>query len=63
MKKKKTIYQNNLNHGSDYTPYEGLEITGWPVQTWLRGIKIFDNGEFTALKNLGQYMSRNFSSF
>ena len=51
------------NHGSDYTPYEGLEIIGWPVQTWLRGNKIFDNGEFTTVNNLGKYMSRDFSSF
>ena len=51
------------SHGSDYTPYEGLEITGWPVQTWLRGNKIFDNGEFTTVNNLGKYMSRDFSSF
>jgi len=60
---KKKILQKDLNHGSDYTPYEGLEIKGWPIQTWLRGKKIFDNGKFTSAKNNGQYMSRKFSSF
>jgi dihydroorotase-like cyclic amidohydrolase len=24
-------------NGADYTPYEGLEITGWPLTTILRG--------------------------
>ena len=33
--KKNKIQQINLSHGSDYTPYEGLDITGWPIQTWL----------------------------
>ena len=60
---KKKILQKDLNHGSDYTPYEGLEIKGWPIQTWLRGKKIFDNGKFTSAKNNGQYLSRKFSSF
>lgn len=31
------IRQAALNHGCDYTPYEGMEITGWPVRTLLRG--------------------------
>ena len=26
-----TITQDLMHHGSDYTPYEGLEVTGWPV--------------------------------
>ncbi len=31
------IRQATLNHGCDYTPYEGMAITGWPVRTLLRG--------------------------
>ena len=31
------ISQALLHHGSDYTPYEGLEVTGWPVTTLVRG--------------------------
>ena len=26
-----TISQTLMHHGSDYTPYEGIEVTGWPV--------------------------------
>ncbi|WP_405403124.1 dihydropyrimidinase [Paracoccus sp. Ld10] len=38
------IRQADLNHGCDYTPYEGLEITGWPVRTLLRGQTIAQDG-------------------
>ena len=33
---KKTINRKFLNHGSDYTPYEGWILLGWPIQTWLK---------------------------
>ena len=49
--KVKKIKQADLHHGSDYTPYENLEIKGWPVQTWLRGQKIYEHNKFiTGLK-------------
>lgn len=38
------IRQAQLNHGCDYTPYEGMEITGWPVRTLLRGRTIAQDG-------------------
>ncbi len=38
------IRQADLSHGCDYTPYEGLEITGWPVRTLLRGRTIALDG-------------------
>lgn len=38
------IRQPDLNHGCDYTPYEGMEITGWPVRTLLRGQTIALDG-------------------
>jgi dihydropyrimidinase len=51
-----------LHHGSDYTPFEGIEIKGWPIQTWLRGQKIYDKNNFLKQNNVGQYISRGFSS-
>ena len=38
--RRETIRQERLHHGADYTPYEGLEVVGWPVATWLRGRQI-----------------------
>ncbi|MCO6362075.1 dihydropyrimidinase [Paracoccus sp. 08] len=40
----RSIRQAQLNHGCDYTPYEGMEITGWPVRTLLRGRTIAQDG-------------------
>ena len=57
-----TIRQSNLHHGSDYTPFEGIEVRGWPIQTWLRGQKIYEKNKFLKQNNLGQYISRGFSS-
>ena len=44
-KLKKTIRSSDLNHGSDYTPWEGFEVTGWPVTTNARGRVVVDHGE------------------
>lgn len=32
-----TISQATMHGGSDYTPYEGLDVEGWPITTILRG--------------------------
>jgi dihydropyrimidinase len=34
--KKVTITNALMQHAIDYTPYEGLEVTGWPVTTLCR---------------------------
>ncbi len=39
------ISQTDLHHGSDYTPWEGFEVTGWPVRTILRGQTVMLNGD------------------
>ena len=57
-----TIRQSDLHQGSDYTPFEGIEVRGWPIQTWLRGQKIYEKNKFLKQNNLGQYISRGFSS-
>ena len=43
-----------------FASIQGLDITGWPIQTWLRGNKIYDQNEFQVNKNLGKYISRDF---
>ncbi len=35
------VRQERMHHGADYTPYEGMEITGWPVRTLLRGRTVY----------------------
>lgn len=56
----KTVVINNdiLHHGADYTPYEGLEVTGWPVRVMLRGKTVTDGEALVAAKGLGTYLAR-----
>jgi dihydropyrimidinase len=59
--KEVTIRQQNLHHGADYTPYEGLEVTGWPIRTILRGKTVMADGQVTAQKGDGMYCTRDIS--
>ncbi len=53
-----TLSQANLHHGADYTPYEGLEITGWPIATMSRGRFIVRDGKLVGGKGYGRYVRR-----
>ena len=53
----KPIRQSDLNHGSDYTPWEGLEVTGWPVRTILRGVTVAKDGAPVSAP-IGTYLER-----
>ena len=61
-KLKKTIRQSDLHYGSDYTPWEGFEVTGWPVMTIARGQVGADNGKIVGAKGAGEILSRGKSS-
>ncbi|MGJ4999626.1 dihydropyrimidinase [Bradyrhizobium sp. HKCCYLS3077] len=52
------ISQAGLHHGSDYTPYEGIEISGWPVATMLRGKFVVRDGKLVGAKGDGRYVTR-----
>ena len=39
-----TITQKLMHHGTDYTPYEGFAVTGWPVSTMVRGRFVVRDG-------------------
>jgi dihydropyrimidinase len=47
-----------MQHAIDYTPYEGMEVTGWPVMTMLRGRKVMTNGHVDAEPGYGQFLAR-----
>jgi dihydropyrimidinase len=57
-----TLSQDILHHGSDYTPYEGLEVTGWPVRTILRGQTVMLDGEIAQQAPQGRHLKRAKSS-
>ncbi len=56
--KRMTIANANQHHGSDYTPYEGIEVTGWPVLTMVRGKTVVRDGALVAGKPVGAYQPR-----
>ncbi|MDR1015210.1 MAG: dihydropyrimidinase [Coriobacteriales bacterium] len=47
-----------LHERVDYTPYEGFELTGWPVMTLSRGEVIVREGEFLGSEGRGRYLHR-----
>jgi dihydropyrimidinase len=53
-----TLTQDLMQHGSDYTPYEGIEVVGWPVMTLLRGKVIADDGRVVGEAGDGQFLKR-----
>ncbi|MGD1884542.1 MAG: dihydropyrimidinase [Paracoccaceae bacterium] len=57
-KREEVLRQEILHHGTDYTPYEGFAVTGWPVRTILRGKTIVEDGHLVAKKGIGAYQSR-----
>ncbi|NNU82225.1 dihydropyrimidinase [Halovulum dunhuangense] len=55
---RRTIRQQDLHHGSDYTPYEGMDVTGWPVRTLLRGRTVMQDGQVMNRPGDGIYLDR-----
>jgi dihydropyrimidinase len=53
-----TITNALLQHIIDYTPYEGLEVTGWPVATIRRGEIVMRDGKVQAAPGSGRFLAR-----
>lgn len=52
---RRKIANADLHHNVDYTPFEGLEVRGWPVTVVCRGVIVFDGGEVLARKGRGTF--------
>ncbi|WP_029354532.1 dihydropyrimidinase [Bosea sp. 117] len=57
--RKVTITHDLLHDGSDYTPYEGLEVTGWPMLTMVRGRVVMRDGELVGTADHGSFLARS----
>ncbi|MHB8128787.1 MAG: dihydropyrimidinase [Mobilitalea sp.] len=53
-----TISVNNMHSDYDHTIWEGKSLHGYPVQTYVRGNLVYDNGDFTGTPGLGQFVKR-----
>jgi dihydroorotase (multifunctional complex type) len=51
------VTTERLLSAQEYTPFEGMELTGWPVKTLLRGRTTFTEGE-TVGEPAGSYLKR-----
>ena len=51
-----TVTNAMLHHNVDYTPYEGMEVTGWPVATISRGAVVCRDGALLAQPGRGQFL-------
>lgn len=54
----RTLRHADLHDGCDYTPYEGLSVTGWPVTVILRGQVLIENENSTDASYTGVYLHR-----
>lgn len=57
-----TVTKNLLHENVDYTPYEGIEVQGYPTMTISRGAIVMKEGEFVGQKGAGQFLKRSLSS-
>ena len=57
--KEVTITQDILHHDTDYTPYEGLQVQGWPAATISRGKLVWNNGEEICEPGWGKFLARD----
>ena len=49
------IRHADLHDGADYTPYEGMDVTGWPTTVVLGGRVMIRDGELVGHKGDGAY--------
>lgn len=53
-----TITNALMHHGSDYTPFEGMQVTGWPETTISRGVVVFEKGAPAGPVGHGRFVAR-----
>ncbi len=56
-----TISVDNMHSDlDDYTIWEGKQLHGYPIRTYLRGNVVYiDNGDFVGTPGLGEYVNRS----
>ena len=51
-----TISVANMHSDYDHTIWEGKQLHGYPIQTYLRGNLVYDDGDFVGTPGNGQYV-------
>jgi dihydropyrimidinase len=55
---RRTIAAVDLHHTSDYTPYEGLAVTGAVRSVFVRGRAVISDGSFVGERGYGHFVER-----
>jgi dihydropyrimidinase len=55
---RRTLRAADLHHTSDYTPYEGLALTGAVRSVFVRGRPVIRDGVFVGTRGFGQFVQR-----
>jgi dihydropyrimidinase len=55
---RRTIALDDLHHESDYSPWEGWEVSGWPAATVLRGKVVVEGGRLLGSMDDGRWLPR-----
>ncbi|MEO1102428.1 MAG: dihydropyrimidinase [Pseudomonadota bacterium] len=57
----RVIAHDDLHDGSDYSPYEGMEVSAWPTTVMVRGKVMVSDGALVGEKGFGTYLPRELS--
>ena len=55
---RRTVTIRHLHDRMDYTPYEGMIVTGWPAKVLLRGRLVVDGGHSALRAGSGEFIAR-----
>jgi dihydropyrimidinase len=53
-----TLTNSLMQHAIDYTPYEGFEVTGWPMMTIASGRVVMRDGHVEGIPGAGRFLPR-----
>lgn len=56
---RRAVRSADLRSNADHDPFDGWEVTGWPVLTLARGRVVFRDGELTAAPPQGRFVPRS----
>jgi dihydropyrimidinase len=54
-----TLSEETLHENVDWTPFDGIEVIGWPTLTISRGAVIVQDGEFCGRAGHGRFIARS----
>ena len=54
----RVVKAEDMHDNMEYTPYEGMEISGWPTTVIQRGEVIVEGNELKAIRGAGEFVPR-----